>query len=298
LAKEVIDGSFAGIKNNKFLFSLIGRFFVGLKMEKILKNKILHKGGPGPADFYIDHIEGCSHGCRFPCYGMLAGKIGGKVKGYIDWIRPKLVANALELLDQELPKLKSRIKSVHISFMTDPFMYRQAEVSRLTMKLMARLNRENIKCIVLTKGIYPRRLADLKKYGKNNEYGITLVSLDEKFKKQFEPNTSPYGKRIKALKLLHQKGLKTWVSMEPYPTPNLVKQDLIKILDKIKFVDKITFGKLNYNARSDRFWGRDDFYQKNADLLKIFCLKNKIQCHVKHETAKIRKLGGILAVPA
>ncbi len=37
------------------------------------------------------------------------------------------------------------------------------------------------------------------------------------------------------------------VSIEPHPTPNIMDQDLGAILESVDFVDKIIFGKLNYN---------------------------------------------------
>jgi DNA repair photolyase len=62
------------------------------------------------------------------------------------------------------------------------------------------------------------------------------------------------GDRIKALKILHEKGCKTWVSIEPYPTPNIIEQNLSAILNAIGFVDKIIFGRLNYNKKGTQFW--------------------------------------------
>jgi hypothetical protein len=38
---------------------------------------------------------------------------------------------------------------------------------------------------------------------------------------------------------LHDAGCKTWVSIEPYPTPNFIEQDLNDILCAISFCDKI-----------------------------------------------------------
>ena len=63
------------------------------------------------------------------------------------------------------------------------------------------------------------------------EYGITLVSLNEEFRKEMEPNTAIFSDRINALKKLHNAGCYTWVSIEPYPTPNIIDQDLALILD-------------------------------------------------------------------
>ena len=199
-------------------------------------------------------------------------------------MQPKIVANALELLNEEIPKYKHKIHSVHLCFSTDPFMYRYPEVSNLTLKIIERLNTDNIRCVVLTKGIYPKDLIDAKKYGKYNEYGVTIVSLNEGFKRRFEPYSAPYKDRIKSLTFLHDLGLKTWVSMEPYPTPNLARQDLLRILEEISFVDKIIFGKLNYNTTSSQFGDGKDFYENCANTVIEFCKNNGIEYHIKYGT--------------
>lgn len=255
-------------------------------MLKITRKSLLYKSGVEYADYCINHVEGCSHGCKFPCYAMMMKKRCGVIKDYNDWIKPKIVENALELLEKELPKLRHKIKVVHLSFTTDPFMYKQKEVSDLTLKIIERLNKDNIRCTVLTKGIYPKELADTEKYGENNEYAITLVSLNKNFKERFEQGTAPYEERIKALAFLHKQGLKTWVSMEPYPTPNLSKQNLPEILGKIEFVDKIIFGKLNYNVKVTEFEDNKKFYDECADKVINFCERKNIEYHIKYGTAK------------
>lgn len=255
-------------------------------MQKITRKSLLYKSGVEYADFCINHVEGCSHGCRFPCYAMMMKKRCGVIKTYDEWIKPKIVSNALELLDKEIPKLKHKIKVVHLCFTTDPFMYKQPEITKLTLDIIAKLNANGIRCTVLTKGIYPKELADTKKFSPDNEYAITLVSLNKTFKDQFEPGTAPYEARIKALEYLNSQGLKIWVSMEPYPTPTLVKQDLNIILEKIKFVDKIIFGKLNYNVKVTEFQDNKDYYDQCADTVIDFCEKNNISHHIKYGTAK------------
>lgn len=255
-------------------------------MKEIKRKSLLYKSGVEYADFCINHVEGCAHGCNFPCYAMMMKKRTGVIKDYKDWIRPKIVSNALELLDKEIPRYKHKIKYVHLCFSTDPFMYKYPEVVDLTLKIIERLNRDNIRCTVLTKGIYPKDLINIEKYGENNEYGITLVSLSKDFKKRVEPYSAPYKKRIKSLKYLHDKGLKTWVSMEPYPTPNLVEQYLPIILKKISFVDKIIFGKLNYNVESTRFEEVKKFYHDCANTVIDFCRENGIERHIKYGTQK------------
>jgi len=246
----------------------------------------LYKSGVEYADFCLNHVEGCAHGCLFPCYAFQMAKRFGKVKTYTEWRNPKIVENALELLEAEIPKYKNEIKFVHLCFMTDPFMYGYNEVRNLTLKIIKKLNQNKIRCTVLTKGIFPKELINRNKYGQTNEYGITLVSLDKKFKTTFEPYSAPYQKRINALKRLSDNGLKTWVSIEPYPTPNIVKQDLLKILKEVSFVDKVIFGKLNYNVRTSKFRDNRAFYQECSNIVKEFCISNGIELHIKYGTEK------------
>ena len=108
----------------------------------------------------------------------------GIIKTYNEWCQPKIVSNALELLDKEIPKYKNKIKYVHLCFSTDPFMYKQEDVCNLSMKIIDKLNTNNIRCTVLTKGVFPRELGNRNGFSNQNKYGITLVSLSEKFRKE------------------------------------------------------------------------------------------------------------------
>lgn len=236
------------------------------------------------ADFCLNHVEGCSHGCKYPCYAFLLKKRCGIVKTYDEWCQPKIVSNALELLDKEIHKYRNNIKYVHLCFTTDPFMYKQKAVSELSLKIINKLNDSHIRCTVLTKGIYPKELANRNGQSLKNQYGITLVSLNEKFRKKFEPNSAKFKDRIASLKHLHEKGFKTWVSIEPYPTPNLIEQDLKEILESISFVNKIIFGKMNYNGKSTKFEHNKEFYNSMTSAVIKFCKTNKINYHIKDGT--------------
>lgn len=136
--------------------------------------------------------------------------------------------NTLELLDKEILRLKGKIVSVQLCFTTDPFMYRYQEIADMAIASIKKLNAAGIKCTVLTKGIHPISLAELSN---ENKYGITLISLNEKYRKKMKPGASPYKDRLEALTALHNAGCKTWISMEPYPTPNMAEQDLQELLE-------------------------------------------------------------------
>ena len=250
-------------------------------MDTIKRKSLLYKTGVEYGDYTINHVQGCAHGCKYPCYAMQLAKRFGKIKTYEEWCEPKLAENALEILDKEILKLKDGIKSVQLCFTTDPFMYGYDEVSQMSIEIIRKLNVNGIKCSVLTKGILPASLAD---FSRENEYGITLVSLSEEFRVKMEPNTAPFQDRIAALRELHDLGCKTWVSIEPYPTPNIIEQDFDAILNAIGFVDKIIFGRMHYNKKVTEYKGHKQFFNDLSDRVVDYCRNHKKEYHIKRKT--------------
>ena len=253
------------------------------KVEGYIQRKtMLYKTGVEYGDYTINFVQGCAHGCKFPCYAFSLKKRFGQVKTYEDWLKPYLVSNTLELLDKEIPRLKNKIECVQLCFTTDPFMYGYPEIEEMSLKAIKKLNDAGIKCSVLTKGILPKALTECSK---DNEYGITLIALDEEYRKRMEPGAAPYADRLEALKWLHDQGCKTWVSVEPYPTPNLINQDLKDLLDSISFVDRIIFGRTNYSTEVTRGYPKHkQFYNEKAQEVIDFCKSKKIAYHIKEKT--------------
>ncbi|MBI3583205.1 MAG: radical SAM protein [Nitrospinae bacterium] len=266
-------------------------------MKRVYRKSLLYRTKVEYGDYTINHIEGCSHGCKYPCYAMTMAKRFGRIKTYREWLQPKIVANAIDLLDKEIPKMKKDIKSVHLCFMSDPFMVDYPEVSELSLKIIKKLNLNNIKVTTLSKGIYTDELIDRVNFSDLNEYGITLVSLDEKYRMEYEPYTAKYEERIEGLERLHDAGLKTWISIEPFPTPNIIKQDIRKILNKVSFVDKIIFGRLNYNARVSEYKWHKGFYNWCTNKVIEFCDKRKIEYYIKNGTYT-KNLNDTLEMPS
>lgn len=252
-------------------------------MKTIIRKTMLYKTGVEYGDYTMNHVLGCAHGCKYPCYAFTMKKRFGQVKEYSDWCRPALVENTLELLDAEIPKLKDSITTVQLCFTTDPFMYGEeyAEVSQMSLAAIKKLNEAGIKCTVLTKGVLPMELAELSDA---NEYGITVVSLSPVFKREMEPGAAPIEDRISALEALHDLGCKTWISIEPYPTPNIQEQDLRQILDRVSFADHIIFGRMNYNRTVSEYADNRRFYNEMAQEVMDYCREHKISCYIKNKT--------------
>ncbi len=60
-------------------------------------------------------------------------------------------------------------------------MFGYDEIPQMSINAIEKLNKANIKCVVLTKGILPECLAKLSD---KNEYGITLVTINEEYRKK------------------------------------------------------------------------------------------------------------------
>lgn len=252
------------------------------KIQKFIKRKtLIYKTDVEYGDYTMNHVLGCSHGCLYPCYAFLQKKRFGVVKSYEDWCKPALVENALELLDEELPRFKDKIQMLHLCFTTDPFMYQYKEVQDMSIAAIKKANAAGVKCSVLTKGILPIELSELSE---DNEYGITLISLNEAFRKRIEPGSAPLKKRLEALRALHNAGCKTWISIEPYPTPNIVKQNLTEILETVSFVDKIVFGRMNYSKEVTAYKEHKQFFNESAAAVIKFCDEYSIAYHIKDGT--------------
>lgn len=252
-------------------------------MKTITRKSLLYKTAVEYGDYTINHVQGCSHGCKYPCYAYLMARRFGRAANYDEWCQPYLVENAEALLEKELPRMRSKIKSVHLCFTTDPFMYGYQEISDMSVRLIKKINDAGIPCTALTKGILPDSLCETDH---SNSYGITLISLNEEFRQRFEPGSAPYEERITSLEKLHRAGYKTWVSIEPYPTPNIIEQSFYDILGRVSFADKLIFGRLNYNALVTNYEGYQAFFNNLSQQFTAFCIAHNQDYHIKDGTLK------------
>lgn len=227
----------------------------------------------------MNHVQGCVHGCKDPCYAYLMARHHGRARDEADWRHPRLVEHAMELLERQLSRTCDRIEVVHLCLTTDPFMVGYPAVASLSLAIIERLNAHGVRAAVLTQGIPPADLADAR-FDRANTLGISLVSLDEGFREGFEPGAAPYRERIAALKDLHAAGCRTLVHIEPYPTPNIVRQAVVPLLEAVAFVDELYFGRWNYSALAGRSTECEAFYRSQARIVRAFCRQHRIQATV------------------
>lgn len=127
----------------------------------VQRKTMLYQTGVEYGDYTMNFVQGCSHGCKFPCYAFMMKKRFGQIKSYEEWCHPYLVSNTLELLDKEIPafEIKDQIRA---ALLLDRSLYVWISRDRGNG---ADIHQEaqccRIKCTVLTKGILPASLAQL-----------------------------------------------------------------------------------------------------------------------------------------
>lgn len=186
--------------------------------EKTYKGKALYNPAGAAAEYgkwACNFYKGCSNGCTY-CYlkrGITAKQLGGDRPVLKQCFRDE--KHAYEVFQRELIKNLPALREhgLFFSFTTDPML---PETKSLTFKAIELCTLNHVKPTILTKCTEWIKSFPFHYYENiENEvaFGFTLTGHDE-----LEPRASSTKKRINAMKKLHEKGFKVWVSLEPLVT--------------------------------------------------------------------------------
>lgn len=256
----------------------------------LTKKSLVNKSKVEYATLGVNHAQGCLHQCVY-CYGCKEAKGHGRIDSTEAWAEILIVKNAAERVGRELDRRRKPVDRIHLSFTTDPFMWDAeaeapvAEIVQSTLDVVQTINERGIPVTLLTKGIYPE--IDTRELHPGNHYGITAVSLNEDFRREFEPGAPSVADRIAGLRPLADQGAWTWVSMEPHPTPNMdpTASDIVPLLEELSFIDKFIYGRLNYMTEATMYLKTDpEFYLRMAMQVESWCRANGKGLHIKEST--------------
>jgi len=181
--------------------------------------------------------RGCGHGCKY-CYVPLAIKINRAEFNKGATPRP----GYLQKLEADAKKYRElRIKEqVMLSFTTDPYPPQHHIDTRKAIQI---LKWYGMGFCTLTKG-GSRALRDIDLFRPERDaFASTLTSLDESFQKEWEPFAASPQDRMDTLKTFHDRGIFTWVSLEP----TISAEASLEIVEATHaFVDLYKVGKANY----------------------------------------------------
>jgi DNA repair photolyase len=214
--------------------------------------------------------KGCGHGCKY-CYVPLATHIDRNLfnegavlrEGYMQ----RLVSDVLR--HQHLSGGPN--EQIFITFSSDPFHLGDLEPTRRVMEM---LRDGGLAFCTLSKG-GQRAFPFLSDYRPNRDaYACTLTTLDPAFSLKWEPEAALPEDRIGMLKLFHDHGIFTWVSLEPTLD---VQASLDLVRRTHEFVDLYKIGKANYLKEITRTTDWRDYTLRMIDLCQAFGVKHYIK---------------------
>ncbi|TPN11674.1 radical SAM protein [Mesorhizobium sp. B2-1-2] len=217
------------------------------------------KGQAGEyAPLATNPYRGCGHGCAY-CYVPLVTKQP----------RPEFDAGAvnrqdfLKRLYSDAAKYQAAgiTEQVMLSFTTDPYHPGSTSLTRTTLEV---LRAHGMAFCTLTKG-GSRALVDVMAFRPDRDaFASTLTSLDEQFSRKWERNAADPADRIAALKAFHDRGIFTWVSLEPTLD---VEASLAIVEATHEFVDLYKVGRANYLKEITRTTDWRDYTLRMVDTM-------------------------------
>jgi len=204
---------------------------------------------------------GCSHKCKY-CYCPAIMR-----KTLDEWSsRPYARTRILKQLENDCKKLTAneKQKEVLFCFMSDPYQSDEAAfITRQALLICERYELKNVN--VLTKAGF-RTVKDFEILKRNNwKFGSTIIFRNEHLRKEWEPGATSIQSRYEAVKIAKERGVFTWVSIEPVVNPN---EALNVMRDLVGYVDLWKVGKLNYNKKLEDAIDWEKFYFDSKELLK------------------------------
>jgi len=181
-------------------------------------------------------FSGCAHGCTY-CYCPAITR-----KTLDEWknnSRPR--PNIIEKFRKDAERLNGDPREILFCFMSDPY---QNDESTMIMGELLLIAQENkLKIQILTKA-GSRAIKHFPLLEKNNwKFGSTISFCSELMREHWEPGAPSIASRIEAVKMAHEEGISTWVSVEPVITAGGALEVMHEL---IGYVDLWKVGKLNH----------------------------------------------------
>ncbi len=181
--------------------------------------------------------RGCGHACAY-CY---VPRVTKQERGEFNAGAVER-ADFLNRLAKDAEKYRQAgiTEQVMMSFTTDPYPPQHHKTTRDAIQV---LQANGLAMCTLTKG-GDRALRDIELFRPDRDaFASTLTSLDDRFSSKWESGAALPGNRIATLQAFHDRGIFTWVSLEPTID---VEASLAIVEATHKFVDLYKVGRVNY----------------------------------------------------
>jgi len=219
----------------------------------------------------LNHYTGCAHGCEY-CYVPAVLRISKEIFHGI--VAPR--KNVLGQIEKDAAKITCTNKRVLLCFTCDPYQPLDDDLG-LTREVIKILKRHSIPMQILTKGGM-RAARDFDLYDKYDAFATTLTFMDPDDSAKWEPGAASPANRIEAIKEAKERGIQTWVSLEPVIDP---EQSLEIIEQTNEFMDHYKIGKWNYDKRA-----KDIDWRQFGMAAGLLCELYGKSYYIKNDLAK------------
>lgn len=218
--------------------------------------------------------RGCGHECKY-CY--VPNVIRMKRELFDSSANVRVGFQKGLLRDCKKYKLAGISEQVMLSFTSDP--YHPFNTSETT-KTINTLHDHGLGICCLTKG-GTRSLRDIDLLNpKTDAFASTLTSMNNSFSNKWERGAADATDRVDALKSHHDKGIFTWVSLEP----TIDIHESLRIIEEThEFVDLFKVGRANYMAitkTTDWEYYTHKVIDLMAKLNQKHYIKKDLQCYL------------------
>lgn len=215
--------------------------------------------------------RGCGHECVY-CY----------VPGVLKMTRKEFDAGAaprkgfsIHGLKRDAAKYRAAgiDAQIMLSFTSDPYHLGDTALTKATL---IALRESGMAFCTLTKG-GARALRDIDLFRPERDaFASTLTSINDEFSLKFERKAAPASERIATLRKFHDRGVFTWVSLEPTLS---IEESLAVVRETYRFVDLYKIGRANYMGAITRETNWEMYTWRMTDL----CRDLGVQHYIKRD---------------
>lgn len=183
---------------------------MSIEYRRVRVSSVLSRSGLYDLDYAYNPYAGCEHGCLY-CYARCFTRYRDAAErwGSIVYVKK----NALEALTQDIRRAK--LGTVGVSTITDPYQPVEA-VELLSRRGIEALLKAGFGVSVQTKSPLVLRDLDIfSRYRQMVDVGLTITTMRAEIAKLIEPKAPPPAERARALSVLSEGRVETWVFLGP-----------------------------------------------------------------------------------
>lgn len=227
-------------------------------------------------EYAVDVYTGCPHLCEY-CYAK--AKATKNNENFIDIkVRDRLLSETENFL---MTHSEYKGRTVFLGFSSDPFPVEYDHTE--TINMIRLLKKYGCHIMFCTKGKIDDEVLDI--LDSKDSVGITITCGDEMASKYESKSLRP-SERIAQLKKFYDKGIETWISIEPV----LETEFIYKLLesDNMNFLTRVKLGKLNHMDLADLTGNENDIIDWTEYVTKVIeiCKRRNIEYIVKYALTK------------